>query len=83
MTRNRRLKITIEKDEVIVIRNAARLTSAWCGACGQETPHVTPDVLTNAFGISTASIHQRLESGQAHVIEENSGILICLGSLLE
>ena len=83
MSTNRKLKITIEKDEVIVIRNAASLTCAWCGACGRDTLYVRPDILPDALGIATASVAQRIESGEAHVIEDYRGTLICLKSLLQ
>ena len=82
MTSKSTIKITVETDEVIIIREAAHRTRVWCAACEKATVFILPEQAATALGLTPHDIGLRIESGELHLREGRDGLLICLNSLL-
>lgn len=85
MTGNKRKKkteITVEFDEVFVIRRERKPTTAWCAECGETVQMLTPDVAAVAGRASSRTIYRWVEAGRLHFTETRDGLLlICSQSL--
>jgi hypothetical protein len=79
----RRTEITIETEEVIVIRQRRRLFRAYCAGCAQQVIMVTVDQAAAAADKSSRLIYRMAEAGSIHFLETPEGfLLICLQSLI-
>ncbi len=81
--RNRwRTEITIETDEVFIIRQSGRVIEGWCRECAEVVEMITPDEAVIASGLSARALYRRIEEGRLHYTETDEGfLLICLKSL--
>jgi len=82
--RKRRKEITVEMNEVFVIRQAGRKVRAWCVGCGAEVVMVTPEAAAIVWGVSTRTIYCFVEAGKIHFLETSEGLLlVCTHSLMQ
>lgn len=77
--------ITVETWERTTIRRGAPQTIiARCESCGVETKMISPDETARFFGVALRRIYRRIENGDFHFVETETGaLLICGGSLLQ
>ena len=81
MKRTRRVAITVERDERLVIRRSGNVLPVWCSQCPGRV--ITTDEAVAVAGISSRAIHRRAEAGDVHFMETRDGLLlVCLNSLL-
>jgi hypothetical protein len=77
-----RTEITVETDEVLIIRFPGLMSWLWCAECGETVTMATPDQAVVLTSESARSIYQRAQMGVVHSLETNDGLLlICLKSL--
>jgi hypothetical protein len=80
--KNKKYEITIERDEVLVIRSPATEQTAWCSRCGKNVSMVTPDQAALIAGASWRQVSSWVESASVHFVETPDGLLlICLDSI--
>lgn len=83
MRNRRRLIISVESSEVLVIRNPSGSVLAWCPGCAAEAAMIRPDAAAVLTGLSTRTIYRRVEADCVHFAETTEGLLlVCLNSLL-
>jgi hypothetical protein len=81
--RIKRIKITVESYEVLVIRRRGGLGQLWCATCCEQVAAISFSVVT-ASGLSAETIRLHMEAGRLHMIETVGGSpLICLKSLIQ
>ena len=81
MKLRKRTEITVETDEVLVVRRT-RVYRAWCSECGQEVEMLGMD---DADALSRRSRRER-QRGQGtgwHLCASGDTPLVCLPSLLK
>jgi hypothetical protein len=79
--KSRRTEITIETEEIWVIRRSRGAIIAWCQECGEQVEMVTPD---QAAGLTRLGARRRVGSEGIHYAETSQGcLLICLRSMVQ
>ena len=74
-------EVTIERDELWVVRRPRARAPGWCAACG-ETEFVTPETAAVLAGSTTRTLYRLVEAGLVHFLETPEGfLLVCLRSL--
>jgi hypothetical protein len=83
--KTKRTEITIEVEEVIhAVHHRQRLASAWCSACGDVAPMVTPEQAAAMSQVTVRTVNQQVEAGHVHFVETPDGRLwVCVNSLSE
>jgi hypothetical protein len=80
----KKIQLTVETRELLVIKRTKNLTRTWCGECAGHVPLIKPEEAAVLAGVSPRTIYRRVESGLVHFAESPEGwLLICLGSLLD
>ena len=80
----RRIEITVETDEVLLIRRLGRPLTGWCGQCGAQVEMVTAEEAARLAGVRWREMARRVEAGRVHFFETSDGrLLICITSILE
>ncbi len=75
-------EITIETEQVVVIRRQAEIIESWCDGCSAFVRMVTPEQAALLTHISARTTYRRVEAGELHFTETPEGtLLICLDSL--
>jgi hypothetical protein len=75
-------RITIETDEILVVRRIGSPVAAWCKKCQRETQMVTAMQAALLRQVDQNRIHEWIQSGALHASEiPEHGLLICLISL--
>jgi hypothetical protein len=83
VARTRRLEITVETDEVLVVRRRTNGPRIRCAQCEHRAGLVTVDQAAAAAGVSSRAIFRSVETGVLHFSETPDGrLLVCLNSLL-
>ena len=83
MKREIKMRITVSKDEITVIKKMPGKALATCQPCGRQVEMATPEQAVTLTGIHSRTIYRWVEGGQVHFIETAEGhLLICLDSLL-
>jgi len=80
---DRKIKITVESYEVLLIKRHAALSRSWCASCSKQ---VTLIDMNDAYaaGLSEEAINRRGETGRIHLIEKaGEPTFICLNSLIQ
>jgi hypothetical protein len=78
----RRIEITVETDEVIVIRRLGRSVTGWCGECGAQVEMVTAEEAACLAGVRWREMARRVEASRVHFAETPDGqMLICFNSI--
>lgn len=73
--------MTIETDEVLVIRPLGKTASLWCQDCFAKVSMITAEEAAGLAGVSPRTIHRWVDAAKIHCIETSQGLLICLNSL--
>lgn len=85
MQRRKRIEITIETSQMLVIKSrrlSAQQRQRQCPVC--QAQMLMPDQAAAVIGLSTRVIYRRVEAGQLHFTETaDGGLFVCLPSLLE
>jgi hypothetical protein len=82
--RTKRLEITVETDESIVITPLNSAAHVWCRDCNQPVRMLAPEAAARLSGVSWREISRRVEGGRLHFKEMADGrLLICANSLCE
>jgi hypothetical protein len=79
--KTKRVEVTVDTDEVLVIRRPAVAILAWCGKCSAQVRMITVDQAAAAAGVSPRVIFRRLEAGRIHFTETVDDVLICANSI--
>ena len=78
MSLHKRTEITVETNEIVVVRRA-RFFRAWCAECGREV-----DMVGLSDARAVAGTGEAVQGKQWHVCEgQNQTALVCLDSLLK
>ena len=82
--KTRRIEITVETYEVLLVRQGHSKRQIDCPDCGEAVPVLKPEEAALAVGDSPRTIYRWVESGRIHFIEGPDGLLfICLNSLIQ
>jgi hypothetical protein len=79
--KERKIQITVETHEVLVIRERGNLYHIWCARCGKQTAVIS---LNDACmsGLTVEATQRQVETGRLHLIERGGGFsFVCLDSL--
>src|SRR4051812_29177879 len=78
----KRTEITIETDQVLVIRRRRKVLRTWCAACAEKVEMVTADEAAVAASVDLGTIHYWVKACNVHFRETPEGLLyVCLNSL--
>ena len=81
---HRKREISIEFEEIVVIRSPDRPFVSWCGDCGERVPMLAADLAARIARVSARTIFRWVEAGRLHFKENEGGsLLICAISLRE
>ena len=81
--RSIRTELSVEIDDVFVVRRLGRSVEGWCDGCGATATLVTPEDAGVLTGAGARSIYRLVESSAVHWREAPGGLLlVCLSSLL-
>lgn len=82
MRQKRRAEITVETEQVVIIRPTEAGASRWCSDCEATVLMVTSDNAALLLGSSLRAICRQVEAGQLHFRETETGrLFICLNSI--
>src|SRR5262249_35742519 len=81
MVVKKRIEITVETDETLVIDGRRRLIRSWCEQCNSRVSMVTADEAAATTGVSTREIYRRIDAGGIHFVEMAGQAFICSDSL--
>jgi len=80
----RRTEITVETEEVWIIKRSRQAAPAWCSQCAATTWMIAPKQASLVSEQSLSAIRRQVTEGQLHFTETEEGqLLICLNSLLK
>lgn len=77
----RKTEIIFEVEETIVLRQAAKISHAFCPQCEASVVMISPQMVADLSNLTEREIYRRVEIGALHFIETD-GVLICLNSLI-
>ena len=79
MKKARRTEITIETEEILVIRRVGKISAAtWCPDCPNLVRMVSPDEAAALTSVSLRTVYRWVESATGHTLEASDGrLLIC------
>ena len=84
MKRTKTTEITVETDELFVIKRRDRSSHGWCEACGARVQMVTLAEAASIARVSELVICGQINARFLHSTETPDGrVLICLNSLLK
>ena len=79
----RSVEITVETDELLIIKEQRGRAVTWCTACAGEARMLRPEAAATLWGTSVREIYRRVEAGQLHSVERPGGLLlVCVNSLV-
>src|SRR6266540_4656720 len=79
----RKIQLTIETHQLLIISRAKGSTQGWYSECAGNGPLIKPEGGGSA-GVRPRTIYRRVEAGLVHFAESPEGwLLICLNSLLD
>lgn len=82
MKTTRSVEITMEREEVLLIRKPANRTTLWCTRCGGDVHMLTTEEAMTVTGASWQAIARRVRLHDVHFTETLAGgLLICINSL--
>jgi hypothetical protein len=78
----KRIDITVESHEILVLRRSSAPIHAWCAQCGSQVQMIPSAQAALLAGVSSRVIYRQIEAGRLHFIETpDHALLICLQSL--
>ena len=75
MSRKTRTEISIETDQVLVIRRR-HLARQWCARCQAHTRMLTAEAAAALTGLSRRDVYRLAEQSQIHFCETGDGLLL-------
>jgi len=79
---DKKTEISIEYEEVVLIRDRKHPLVRWCADCRKRVLMVEASDAARLAGISTRALYRSIESGQVHFTEAPDGsVLICESSV--
>ena len=83
MRSTRRMKITVERERLLVVQRRKR-SESWCAECSATVTMLGPVEAAAVAAVSDRTIFRQIESHRLHFTETSHGaVLICLNSLLK
>jgi len=80
--RTRRIEITLEKTEEVLVRRRKRTAGVWCAACRATVRMLTPDEAATLAGVTPQTIYRWVETDRVHFTQVPDGaLMICQKSL--
>jgi hypothetical protein len=80
--RIRRTEVTVETDEIVVIRGSQATILPLCSQCCDAVPMITADQAREMVSTSTRTIYRWIEEGLIHNTETPEGVVfVCPRSL--
>ncbi len=77
------MEITVERDEVHIIRRVGQRKIMWCAECGRETQMMTPEEGMVFAGVNRHTVATWIKTGRIHLTETPEGrLMICVHSAL-
>ena len=70
----RRAEITVELNQVVVIKKPEGLVVLWCPACDEQVHMITPEAAAILSNVDTRTIYRRIDAGQLHFAETSDGL---------
>ena len=84
MKRIRRTEVTVETDEVTIIRSSQEVFAPLCEECSEAVVMITPEQAAMTTWTSIRAIYRGLEAGWVHHAETPGGsLLVCPDSILK
>ena len=84
MRRIRRTEVTIETDEITIIRRSQEIAVPACRECAQAVVMITPEQAALITCTNVRAIYRALEAGRVHYAETPGGsLLVCPDSILK
>lgn len=81
---SRRAEITVEFNQVVVIKKPEGLVVQWCPVCEGRVHMITPEAAAVLSNVDTRTIYRRIDASAIHFAETSEGpVLVCLNSLLK
>jgi hypothetical protein len=81
--KERKIEITVETYEVLVLDRSKRLSRRWCASCRKRVAIISLNDACES-GLTAETARRRIEKGQLHLIDDANGSpFICLNSLLQ
>lgn len=79
----KRTKITVQTDQVRVIRRRRSCGMQWCEPCAAPAEMLSAEEAAVVSGLSVRAIFRQVEASELHFTETADGLLwICFNSLL-
>jgi len=83
MRSTRRMKITVERERLLVVPRQKR-SESWCAECSATVTMLGPVEAAAVAAVSDRTIFRQIEAHRLHFTETSHGaVLICLNSLLK
>ncbi len=83
MRNTRRMKITVERERLLVVHHQ-QSGESWCAECSARVTMLRPVEAAAVAAVSDRTIFRQIESHRLHFTETPQGaVLICLNSLLK
>ena len=80
----KRTEVTIETDEVWVIKRSASGFVLWCPQCGELVSMITPEEAAILAHLDTRVIYRQVDTGLIHLTEMPGGsLLLCVNSITQ
>jgi len=80
----KRTEITVETDQVLIIRQRRSGVRAWCDGCAEQVKMARAEEAAALAGVTARTIYRWVEAEKVHFTETPDGSLfICLNSLLK
>lgn len=84
MRRIRRTEVTIETDEITIIRSSPGIATPPCPQCAEVVAMITPEHAAMMTCTNIRAIYRGLEAGWVHYAETPGGsLLVCPDSILK
>ena len=82
MRRIRRTEVTIETDEIVVIRHSQAAIQPLCPQCCDAVPMITPEQAAEMVSANARAVYRWIEEGRIHCSETPDGVVfVCPRSL--
>ena len=74
--------VRVETSSLAVIRPARGSIELWCPQCSAIVRMITPEQAACLSGLAPRAIYRRVENGELHFTEiDSGGLLVCADSL--
>ncbi|MBI4468086.1 MAG: hypothetical protein HY650_02060 [Acidobacteria bacterium] len=83
MRKQRRTRITVETDRLLILRQSQSPIKAWCQGCTDQVEMLSADQAATVAGVRCRTLYRWVEAESIHFVEGGDGrLLICFNSLL-